>query len=479
MSAYWETQYTDGFFNVSNKYGFLPMKEPLRFLPEEYSLLQDTIDKLHVFKNYTKEDNNDNNTIENKGILGIPDEIVSKVKTIPDYSELIYLETDPFILQALYRAYAFITSGFTLEKSYQEFLKSGNYGEARQLLPKNIAIPFVLVSKKIDAYPWLDYHYAYSLGNYVKKDPAGDLDWRNLDMACKFTGTPDEIGFIMVHVYINEVSPKLVESVSEYGNNRNIDSLKKCGENLQEINRRRRDMWTASRCERYNDFRVFIMGIKGNERIFGEGLVYEGCFNDEPQQYRGQTGAQDNIIPMMDIFSGIVDYYPDNKLTEYLMDLRTYRPICIQNYLTDLRSYYKENSLFKQLVEVGSYDGLVYLLKIVDEVYLFRNGHWQFVQKYIMSNTRYAFATGGTPITSWLINQIEAVLEYERVIIEYLNENFKNELKENALWLALSNEHSAKNYVLIEQVNELKKIDYNIQFVYMKNSEMNLDDTKL
>jgi indoleamine 2,3-dioxygenase len=182
----------------------------------------------------------------------------------------------------------------------------------------------------------LDYHYAYSLGNYVKKDPDGDLDWRNLDMACKFTGTPDEIGFIMVHVYINEVSPKLVESVSEYGKNRNIDSLKKCGESLQEINRRRRDMWTASRSERYNDFRVFIMGIKGNDRIFGEGLVYEGCFNDEPQQYRGQTGAQDNIIPMMDIFSGIVDYYPDNKLTEYLMDLRTYRPICIQNYLTDL-----------------------------------------------------------------------------------------------------------------------------------------------
>ena len=169
MSSYWETQYTDGFFNVSSENGFLPIKDPLRVLPEEYSLLQDTIDKLHVFKNYTKDNDTNNNTIENKGILGIPDEIVSKVKTIPDYSELIYLETDPFILQALYRAYAFITSGFTLEKSYQEFLKSGNYGEARQLLPKNIAIPFVLVSKKIECYPWMDYHYGYSLGNYVKK----------------------------------------------------------------------------------------------------------------------------------------------------------------------------------------------------------------------------------------------------------------------------------------------------------------------
>jgi indoleamine 2,3-dioxygenase len=100
----------------------------------------------------------------------------------------------------------------------------------------------------------------------------------------------------MVHVYINEVSPKLIESVTEYGKTTNIDSLKKCGENLQEINRRRRDMWTASRHERYNDFRVFIMGIKGNESIFGEGLVYDECFNNEPQQYRGQTGAQDKAL---------------------------------------------------------------------------------------------------------------------------------------------------------------------------------------
>jgi indoleamine 2,3-dioxygenase len=469
MSNYWEKEYTDGFFNVSSAYGFLPIKAPLKYLPEEYSCLQETINKLHVYQNYT-------NDTENKGILGIPDEIVEKVNIIPDYSTSIQAESDPFVLQALFRAYAFITSGYTLEQSYQEYLKSGNYGKARQLLPKNIAQPFVLVSKKLDVHPWMDYHYGYSLGNYVKNDPEGDLHWKNLDMACKFTGTPDEIGFIMVHVYINEMSPKLVESVTEYGRSLNIDSLKKCGEHLQEINRRRRDMWSASRHERYNDFRVFIMGIKGNDSIFGQGLTYEGCFNDEPQQYRGQTGAQDNIIPMMDIFTGIVDYYPDNKLTEYLLDLRTYRPTCIQNYLSDLRNYYKENPLFKQLIEAGSYEGLVYLLKIVDEVYLFRNGHWQFVQKYIMSNTKYAFATGGTPITSWLINQIEAVLEYERVIIEYLNENYSGEVKENEL---LQNEYNLKKKLLLEQVNELKKIDYNIEFVYMKNSELNLDDTKL
>jgi indoleamine 2,3-dioxygenase len=264
-----------------------------------------------------------------------------------------------------------------------------------------------------------------------------------------------------------------------YGESKDVTSLKTCGDVMQEMNARRRDMWSASRHERYNDFRIFIMGIKGNDKIFGQGLVYDGCFNNEPQQYRGQTGAQDNIIPMIDIFSGIVDYYPDNKLTEYLLDLRTYRPKCIQNFFTDLRNYYKENPLFKQLTDANCYEGLVYLLKIVDEVYLFRNGHWQFVQKYIMSNTKYAFATGGTPITTWLINQIEAVLEYERVIIEYLQVNSNDALKENELWLTLQSSYSKKKDLLMEQVNELRKIDYNIELVYMKNSEMALEDSKL
>jgi len=462
---YYEKKYTDKFFDISKEYGFLPIKEPLHYLPDKYMELQNLINNLPVF--------------ENKCILSIPDEIVKEVSKIPDYSDIIDKETDIFILQALYRAYAFITSGYTLELSYQEFLESGNYGVARQILPKNIAYPFVLVSNKLGVYPWLDYHYGYSLGNYVKKNKNEGLHWKNLDMACKFTGTSDETGFIMTHVYINEVSPELVKSVVEYGLNKDINNLKLCGDVLYEINKRRRDMWVASRHEHYNDFRVFIMGIKGNDKIFGDGLIYDGCFDNKPQQFRGQTGAQDSIIPMIDIFSGIVDYYPDNKLTEYLLDLRTYRPKCIQEFFIDLRKYYSDNTLFNRLVNNKSYEGLVYLLKIVDEVYLFRNGHWQFVQKYIMSNTKYAFATGGTPITTWLINQIEAVLKYEEVIIEYLKMNYNNELKNNELWLNLSNSYSRKKHLLITQINELQKINYNIDLVYMKNSELNLEDVRM
>jgi len=494
---YYEKTYTDGFFNVSGDNGFLPIKEPMVKLPIKYNQLQNIIDKLHVMK-----------TEEEKGILGNPNEIVVQISTIPNYKDTIKEETDVFILQALYRAYTFITSGFTLELSYQEFIKNGNYGKARDFLPSYISEPLVLVSNKLQAYPWLDYHYAYSLGNYVKKNPEEGLHWKNLDMACKFVGSSDEVGFIMVHVYINELSPQLVRSVMEYGKSsrsgssveffvdasdhvfdktvfyipqQNImnEHLEECGLVMSEMNKRRRDMWTASRHERYNDFRVFIMGIKGNDKIFPNGLTYENCFSNEPQYYRGQTGAQDSIIPMMDIFTGIVDYYPDNQLTQYLLDLRSYRPVCVQNFFNDLREHYKNNNIFEQLKKYSNYEGLIYLLKIVDEVYLFRNGHWQFVQKYIMSNTKYAFATGGTPITSWLINQIEAVLEFEKVIVMFLQDKDLQNVKNIELWCKLSEGLERKQCLLIEQVNELKNVNYNIDLIYLKNNELNLEDSKL
>ena len=326
MTEYYKQNYTDGFFDLS-KNGFLPIKDPLHKLPERYDILQNLIDNLYVVKN------------NGSGILSKPNQIEEEIKALPNFIDIIKNENDIFILQALFRTYAIITSAYTLELSYQEYIKSGNYGKARELLLSNLSEPIVYVSEKIGAYPWLDYFYAYGPGNYVKLSSHGGLHWANLDMACKFHGSNDEVGFMMVHVYINELSPLLVKSVMDYGISKSNENLLLCYKILKEMNERRKEMWTASRFERYNDFRIFIMGIQGNKDIFPNGLIYENCFNNEPQYYRGQTGAQDSIIPMIDIFTGIVDYYPDNQLTKYLLDLRSYRPKCIQDFFKDLREY--------------------------------------------------------------------------------------------------------------------------------------------
>ena len=78
----------------------------------------------------------------------------------------------------------------------------------------------------------------------------------------------DERGFIMLHVDINQYSPQLIGSILDFlksKNNTDVNnSLKNCLSAMKNINSRRQIMWEASRWKHYNDFRVFIMGIQGN-----------------------------------------------------------------------------------------------------------------------------------------------------------------------------------------------------------------------
>ena len=456
-------RYSDNFFEVNHLNGFLPKKSPLAVLPDRYSELQVLIDEMPIKKANGQ-----------GGLLSIEGAIEDAVKKLNNYKDLVKTEDDIFINQALFRAYAFLTSAYLLAPSHFSFQKTKKYGKAHRLLPSQLSEPFVLVSEKLDVYPFIDYHYAYSLGNYVKIDSSKGYEWENLAMAAKFSGMDDERGFIMLHVDINQHSPQLVGSILDflkskdnYGVNQ---SLNNCLSSMKSINERRQIMWQASRWKHYNDFRVFIMGIKGNDEIFGDGVIYEGV-SEEPVQYRGQTGAQDNIIPTADIFTGVIDYYPSNDLTKYLLDLRSYRPKCIQNFLSDLKDEMKENRLFNSIKKSENEEGLCLLIQILDEIYYFRNGHWQFVQKYIMANTKYAKATGGTPIISWIPNQITAVLNYMSDVLELIPDN------SSFLDKALFTQQLSKKISLLEkQLQLLHGDNYNAEDVFALNKKHKLND---
>ena len=456
-------RYSDNFFEVNHLNGFLPKKSPLAVLPDRYSELQVLIDEMPIKKANGQ-----------GGLLSIEGAIEDAVKKLKNYKDLVKNEDDIFINQALFRAYAFLTSAYLLAPSHFSFQKTKKYGKAHRLLPSQLSEPFVLVSEKLDVYPFIDYHYAYSLGNYVKIDNSKGYEWENLAMAAKFSGMDDERGFIMLHVDINQHSPQLVGSILDFikskDNSGVNQSLNNCLSSMKSINERRQIMWQASRWKHYNDFRVFIMGIKGNDEIFGDGVIYEGI-SEEPVQYRGQTGAQDNIIPTADIFTGVIDYYPSNDLTKYLLDLRSYRPKCIQNFLSDLKDEMKENRLFNSIKKSENEEGLCLLIQILDEIYYFRNGHWQFVQKYIMANTKYAKATGGTPIISWIPNQITAVLNYMSDILELIPDN------SSFLDKALFTQQLSKKISLLEkQLQLLHGDNYNAEDVFALNKKHKLND---
>ena len=470
--------YSDKFFNVSSSFGFLPEKNPLTVLPTRYKELQSLLDNMPV-----------NLANGSKGYLAIPNRIKIEVDKLPNYLNDVKKETEILVIQALYRGYCFLASAYTLELSYQEFVKSKKYGKARQFLPIQIAQPFFVVARKLDVYPWLDYHYAYSLGNYRFIDKKKGFHWSNLDQCVKFSGTSDESGFIMNHVDINQHSPKLVESVLkslksiEENNNEELNkNLKQNFHSMELVNDRRKEMWVASRWKHYNDFRIFIMGIKGNEEIFGNGLIYDGVW-DEPKQFRGQTGAQDNIIPMEDIFTGIINFYPDNQLTKYLLDLRTYRPKCIQEFFIDLKIDIDKvhgGSIFHFLKANHNAIGMCYLLAIVEEIYKFRNGHWQFVQKYIMANTKYAKATGGTPIISWIPNQIKSVLNFIELILNELNKMDKNFNEEqNLIFTKSSDTYQSKKKLLDQQLIIVENSNYNPGKVFELNKKFKLEDSNI
>ena len=455
--------YSDNFFEVNHKNGFLPKNSPLAVLPKKYTELQVLIDEMPI----KKDDGTD-------GLLSRRGGIEEAIGNLSNLKHLVIEEKDVFLIQALFRAYSFLTSAYLLAPAHFNYIETKKYGKAHTVLPSQIAEPFVIVSEKLDVYPFIDYHYSYSLGNYIKIDKSKGYEWENLAMAAKFSGMDDERGFIMLHVDINQHSPELVGSILDYlkaDDEKNVNlSLSKCLSAMKKINERRQVMWQASRWKHYNDFRVFIMGIKGNDEIFGDGVIYEGV-SDKPVQYRGQTGAQDNIIPTADIFTGVIGYYPTNDLTKYLLDLRSYRPKCIQNFLSDIKDEMGDNRLFNNLKESENEEGFCLLLQILDEIYYFRNGHWQFVQKYIMANTKYAKATGGTPIISWIPNQITAVLNYMSDVIDLIPSGTKHLNKSSYL-----ESINKKKDLLNKQLQLLHGDDYNADEVFSLNKKMNLND---
>jgi indoleamine 2,3-dioxygenase len=451
-----QNDYADGIFDVSPDCGFLTIKQPYGSLLEigdQFGSLQRILDLMPVQKNSEGV----------PGLLSQPGELQKAVfSTLPNLlKECRKVAHDRFAMQALYRAYTFLSSAYLLEPAFHTFRLTGDYGKANNILPAKLSQPLCFVAGQLDVYPWLDYSYAYSLGNVTFKDPnlrtaEALYDYNNLKMACSFSGGEDENGFIMLHVDINQYSPDLISAIRstlqglvEFDPVYVSKGLRQCYETMVKINQRRKLMWQASDHHRYNDFRIFIMGIKGNEELFGEGVLYEGVSSENNlkaktensfdtsshtsrnlHSYRGQTGAQDSIIPTVDIFTGLDSFYPQNELTEYLMDLRTYRPKVFQRYLNDLRE--DCSNMFDLISDLcvrsdsrsdsqsNDPTPLIYLLALVEQVYFFRNGHWQFVQKYIMKNTRYSKATGGTPILRWIPNQIDATLRYMNKILDRL-----------------------------------------------------------
>ncbi len=473
--------YADGLFSLDRTHGFLPVEPPLHALPSPFEPVQALIDALPVVLPPHHAD------AGTPGLLGRDGAIAEAVAALPDLHDAAdALDPDDprerRVIAALFRSYAFLASAFLLEPAHRGLEATGRYGEARRALPAQLARPLVAVADKLGVHPWLDYHYAYSLYNWRTLDPSLPAPeryrWDNLDMCARFSGMPDEVGFIMLHVHIDAHSGALLgayEDALEAARARQLPALRaalaRTADTLVTINEVRKEMWNASRWPHYNDFRVFIMGITGNTALFGDGVRYEGVarYGEQPMQFRGQSGSQDDIIPSADIFAGVTPYYPDNELTRYLLDMRAYRPPVVRRFLDDLAAARDAAGLLD--VTASDPEATLQLLRVVEQIYAFRNGHWQFVQKYILATTRYPVATGGTPVTTWIPNQIEATLKYMADLLDRLGAAPLPE-GADAERARIRDLYPRRVAILQEQVAELSQTAWDAALVYDLNVDL-------
>ncbi|KAL3893904.1 MAG: hypothetical protein SGCHY_005574 [Lobulomycetales sp.] len=388
-------------FSVTRTRGFLPIDDPLVSLPSPFGALESLLSRMPL----TLSDGTPGLLAQGK----FGDAVLAELPLI-DTSDI----KDQALLTALFRDYTFAASAYLLEPCDLNMRKSGSYGLGRQILPKQLAVPLASVSEKIGAKPFMEYAQSYALYNYQKTSPEAPLTFPNLKLIRSFQNSVAETGFILVHVamvaysgHLVSASVKVLDAAAAGDRAAFNRALGEMIGAMRKINQVMETMWGRSRSNEYKSFRTFIMGTK-NQPMFPNGVLYEGV-SETPTFFRGESGANDSIIPTCDNILCLTQSMPDNPLTSILKDFRSYRPASHNAWLDYTEARAKE-------VGVDSYarkdvHSSALLLAALDQVREFRDRHWRFTKQYILKHSSHPVATGGSPIVSWLPNQLAVVLD--------------------------------------------------------------------
>ncbi|KAF2851649.1 hypothetical protein T440DRAFT_498192 [Plenodomus tracheiphilus IPT5] len=392
-------------FMVSTTRGFLPRQDPVVALPKEFAAAESLLQRMPI-KTLSGE----------PGLLATFTFGETLLKELPDLSaEVEKYRDDLVVMNALYRDYSFLASAYLFEPCHERYMRGEEYGLGRQSLPRCIALPIVKVAELAGFKPFMEYAGSYALFNYQFEDPSKGLEYDNLRLIrafeCGLDPTSSEAGFVLVHIAMVKESGALIKGAVEMlegctGEDRERfdDGLRTLVGGLTKVNAVMNTMWKRSKPSGYTSFRTFIFGIT-SQSMFPNGVIYEGV-SEEPMSFRGESGANDSMIPMCDNLLQVS--MPETPLTDILKDFRQYRPGNHREFLEAVRDSAQQAGV-REFAKGDPMSAALYL-QALDQVRDFRWRHWCFTREYILKHTSHPTATGGSPIVTWLPNQLTAVL---------------------------------------------------------------------
>ncbi|PIR69796.1 MAG: hypothetical protein COU47_01205 [Candidatus Niyogibacteria bacterium CG10_big_fil_rev_8_21_14_0_10_46_36] len=283
---------------------------------------------------------------------------------------------------------------------------------APESVPEGFARLWYQIAHALGRHPSLGYP-SYALHNWYRLDPEGPIALGNIALLQNFLGGLDEEWFILPHVEIEmhaglipKASLEILRAAgSEEAVIRELQIIVCAEEKMLETLKR-----VPERCDPtfvyYNRVRPYIHGWKNNPAL-PKGLMYPGveAYGGTPQQFRGETGAQSSIVPLLDAILGVE--HEDNYLKQFLLEMRDYMPVGHRAFIEMV----ERNASLLQFVEARK-EKTPYMFELYErcrqKLEEFRSLHLEYAHRYIFSHQQKHAAnptqvgTGGTPFAPYL-----------------------------------------------------------------------------
>ncbi|XP_045927088.1 indoleamine 2,3-dioxygenase 2-like [Micropterus dolomieu] len=328
-------------FDISEKLGFI-LEEPLTNLPDYYRVWLDLA-------------NNITHLIESRKLR----DLVHKMPVLSPHLLNNHRE-----LRLAHLALGFISMGYV----WQE----GQHAPA-QILPKALAWPYWLVSRRLGLPPILTYADSV-LANWKLRDPTGEMESGNMDLIFSFPGGETCRGFFIVSLLVEMAASSGITGALEVMHAMKTSDLINIQKGLVKVTLSLKKMKETFKLIHnhvdptvfHGTLRIFVSGWRDNPML-PRGLLYEGVSN-EPIFLSGGSAAQSSAIQCFDallctqhedetgtFLARMRDYMPPahRQLIETLSVCPSLRDFILAHSSSDLCQAY--NSCVSALVDLRNY----------------------------------------------------------------------------------------------------------------------------